>query len=256
MLSITLLGCQKADDSRVLSKLDDIEKRLGTIEEAVKRGGMAGGMRPQMPRPDSNKVYAVPIDGAPQKGPADAKVTIVKAYEFACPFCERVRPTMDELVKEYGNDVRIVYKHYIVHPGTATTPALAACAAHKQGKFEKMYDLIWDKGFKAGRNLSEENMATLAQEAGMDASKFKADMNGEECKQKVQQDQRELAAVGTTGTPAFYINGRFLSGARPIDQFKAIVDEELKKAKERLAQGTSASEYYAKWVLEKGEKKL
>ena len=70
------------------------------------------------------------------------------------------------------------------------------------------------------------------------------------------QDQAELAKVGTTGTPAFYINGRFLSGARPIEQFKAIIDEELKKADERIKAGTPAEKYYDEWVIGKGKKSL
>jgi predicted DsbA family dithiol-disulfide isomerase len=153
--------------------------------------------------------------------------------------------------------VKVVYKHYVVHPQVATTPALAACAAHRQGKFKEMEHLIWEKGFKANRNLSAENMETLAKEAGLDMGKFKADMNGEECKKIVQQDQAQLAAVGTRGTPAFYINGRFLSGAQPLPAFKAIVDEELKKANERISkEGAKVETYYNEYVLKKGKTRL
>ena len=145
----------------------------------------------------------------------------------------------------------------MVHPQHATIPALAACAADRQGKFHEMMKLIWEKGFKAGRNLSQENMDKLAGEVGLDMKKFKADVEGAACKDKVRQDQAELAQVGVGGTPAFFINGRFLSGARPIEQFKALIDEELKKANERIGkEGTTAANYYDKWVMEKGEKKL
>ncbi len=154
--------------------------------------------------------------------------------------------------KDYGDDVRIVFKHYLVHPQAGTTPSLAACAANRQGKFKSMYDLIWEKGFKANRNLGQENMEKLAQEVGLDMSKFKADMDGP-CKQLVAQDQAEVGKVGTTGTPAFYINGRFLSGAQPIESFKAIIDEELKKANERIAKGeATAASYYDEFVMKKG----
>ena len=144
----------------------------------------------------------------------------------------------------------------MVHPQQATIPALASCAADKQGKFKEMTKLIWEKGFKAGRNLSQENMDKLAGEVGLDMKKFKADSEGP-CKDIVRKDQAELAQVGVGGTPAFFINGRFLSGARPVEQFKALIDEELKKANERIGkEGTTAANYYEKWVLEKGEKKL
>src|SRR5690606_13546128 len=143
-------------------------------------------------------------------------VTIVKGFEFACPFCLRVKPTLEQIQKEYGDQVRIVYKDYVVHPQSATIPALAACAAHKQGKYKEMYEGIWEKGFNANRNLSAENMEAIAKSIGLNMSKFKADMDGEECKKEVQVDQAQLAAVGTRGTPSFYINGRHLSGAQPF----------------------------------------
>jgi len=160
------------------------------------------------------------------------------------------------LAKAYPKDLKIVYKHFVVHPQQATIPALAACAADKQGKFHQMYETIWEKGFNAGRNLSQENMDKLAQEVGLNVQKYKADMDGE-CKNIIRQDQQQLASVGVGGTPAFFVNGRFLSGARPPEQFKALIDEELKKANERVGkEGTTAANYYQKWVMEKGKKSL
>jgi protein-disulfide isomerase len=168
----------------------------------------------------------------------------------------KVGPTLDQLLKDYPKDVRVVYKHFVVHPQQATIPALAACAADKQGKFHQMYQAIWEKGFSANRNLSQENMDKLAGEVGLNMNKYKADMDGD-CKKIIRDDQTQMAQVGVGGTPAFFINGRFLSGARPVEQFKALVDEELKKANERIGkEGTTAANYYQKWVLEKGKKSL
>lgn len=86
-------------------------------------------------------------------------------------------------------------------------------------------------------------------------AKFKADMAGP-CPKIVVKDQQELARIGTRGTPAFYINGRFLSGARPIQFFKQIIDEELKKANAAIAKGTPVEKYYQEFVVKKGAKKL
>jgi predicted DsbA family dithiol-disulfide isomerase len=143
----------------------------------------------------------------------------------------------------------------VIHPQAGTIPAHAACAAHLQGKFYPMKDLIWEKGFNAGRNFSQDNMESLAKELGLNLNKFKADMDGA-CKEVVQKDQQVMARVGTRGTPAFYINGRFLSGAQPIEAFKSIIDDELKKANERIAGGTPLQRYYDEWVVKKGEKSL
>ena len=158
--------------------------------------------------------------------------------------------------KDYGDDVRIVFKHYLVHPDAGTIPSHAACAADKQGKFKPMYELIWEKGFKANRNLGLDNMQKLAQELGLDMVKFKADMEGP-CPKLVQQDQAEVGKLGTTGTPAFYINGRFLSGAQPIEAFKTLIDDELKKANERIQKGeATAATYYDEFVVKRGLKQL
>jgi protein-disulfide isomerase len=257
-LSLVLFACQK-DSSTDNKKLEEITKKLDEINQKLDRGVAAGAARPQAaqpPAPDPNKVYSVPVAGAPSVGPANAKVTIVKGSEYACPYCDRVRPTLAALKEKYGDDLRIVYKHLIVHPQVATDPALAACAADRQGKYMPMSDLIWEKGFNAGRNLSRENMEKLGQELGLDMNRFKADMDGE-CKTIVQKDQAELRRVGAGGTPSFFINGRFISGARPQQMFEAVIDQELKKANELIAKGEAkADNYYEEMVVKQGLKSL
>lgn len=143
----------------------------------------------------------------------------------------------------------------MVHPQTATEPALAACAGGLQGKFSEVEHGIWEKAY-AKRDFARPTLEAIAKDAGLDMAKYKADRDGI-CKEKIRKDQADVSAVGTTGTPAFYINGRFLSGARPIDQFKKLVDEELKKANDRIGKGeASAANYYDKFVFQKGLKKL
>ncbi|ACY17204.1 DSBA oxidoreductase [Haliangium ochraceum DSM 14365] len=262
LTALAISACVPTESSpQVGEKLDEINGRLDKIEQTLRsnRAGAAAanrGRQPQRrPGPDPEKTYSVAVEGAPAVGPADAKVTVVKAFEFACPFCERARGTMDQIREEYGDDVRIVYKHYIVHPGSATVPAQASCAAGMQGKWKAMEDLIWDKAFKAGRDLSEGKMEELAKEAGLDMAKYKADMEGA-CKELVQKDHQQMAKVGVTGTPGFFINGRFLRGAQPFPAFKAVIDEEMKKADERIGKGTPKGKYYDEWVISKGEKSL
>jgi protein-disulfide isomerase len=170
--------------------------------------------------------------------------------------------TLKDLEKKYGPDLRIVKKHLVVHPQTAMSGALAYCAAAKQGKVEQMDDLIWDKSFKA-RKFDPDQCWTggtceilngFAQELKLDLAKFKEDMKG--CQQLVQQDMRDLQKFGVGATPSFFINGRFMSGAMPIDNFITIIDEELKKANERIQQGTPKAQYYQQWVMDKGLKSL
>jgi len=260
---ISLAACQN-DTKNLNDKIDKLDKKLDAL--MAQRGGGnnpgAAAQRPARPEPDRSKTYAVPVVGDPFDGPADAKITVVKAYDYACPYCERVRTTMDDLHKKYGDDIRVVYKQLVVHPQTAMTGALAFCAAGKQGKATQMDALLWDKGFKARQFDADQCWTTgacekvngFAQELQLDLNKFKEDMKG--CQQLVQNDMRDLQKLGVGATPAFFINGRFISGAVPIDNFVTVIDEEMKKANERIQQGTPKSQYYQQWVVDKGLKSL
>ena len=242
----------------------ELEAAVMELAEAVERlGGSRAGKVPaeaaerrQPTRPAPDVVYAVPIDGSPAHGPKDAAVTIVMATEFACPYCYRVKPTLDELRDEYGSDLRVVYKSFLVHPQQATTPALAACAAHKQARHEEMEPLIWERGFANNRDLSEDNMKAIARDIGLDMRRFEADMAGSACSEKLREDKQLMSRFGTRGTPQFFINGRPLSGARPIDHFRVVIDEELAKASERIEEGTAPADYYRTWILDKGKSSL
>ncbi len=273
-LSLTLAACQP-DTKNLERKIDDLTKNQQKMMDMLAKGGGGGGagaapQRPQRQEPDRAKTYAVPVDNDAFEGPADAKVTLVKAYDYACPYCERVRPTMDELRKKYGNDLRIVSKQMVVHPRNAMAGALAFCAANEQGKAKEMDAAVWDKGFKQRQLDNSDNeggqkcwdapegcklVVGYAQELGLNIEKFKADMKGK-CQQVVQKDMRDLQQLGVGATPSFFVNGRFMSGAMPIENFSAIIDEELKKANERIQQGTPAANYYNTWVIEKGQKTL
>ncbi len=266
--SVSIAACQ-SDTKTLEARLDRIEKK---IDDMAKNGGMRPGVqqptRAPRPEPDRAKTYSMPIDGDPFDGPADAKVTLVKAYDYACPYCEKVRDTMDELRKKYGNDLRVVYKQFVVHPQVATAGALAFCAAAKQGKAHEMDVALWDKGFK-GRQFDKDDGTTkcwespngcpivlgFAKDLGLNQDKFKTDMK--DCVQLMQKDMRDLQTLGVGATPSFFINGRFMSGAMPIENFQALIDEELKKANEIIQkEGIPAAQYYQKVVVERGQKTL
>lgn len=171
--------------------------------------------------------------------------------------------TLDQVKKDYGKDVRIIFKHMVIHPQTATFPSLACCAAQQQGKFFEMEDMVWDKGWTdesgSGRprptNLAKADMENFAEQLGLNMAKFKAAMDSEVCKNDLAKDREILSKVGARGTPAFFINGRFLSGAQPLDRFKAIIDEEIKKADEALKKGMKIENYYDS-IVKKGKKSV
>ena len=119
-----------------------------------------------------------------------------------------------------------MFKHQVLntHPKAPAAHA-AAEAAHRQGKFWEMHDLI----FANQREMSPEKYEQWAQEIGLDMEKFKQDIVAKSVKSRLDADTREAARVGNRGTPGFFINGRILRGAKPFDAFKTIIDEELAK---------------------------
>jgi protein-disulfide isomerase len=235
-------GADGGADAQLSSRLAKVEKFLAPYINQP----------PAPPEPNPAVTYSVPVNGSVFVGPADAPVTIVFAFDYACPYCYRVRPTVAELHKKFGANLRIVYKHFIVHPQTATIAALAACAAAKQDKFIEMDELLWERGFMKG-GYTADLFLTLADELHLDRKRFLADQAGEACKAQLADDMSILQKLAMNGTPGFFINGRFLGGAQPIEAFTKLVDEELARANKRIAAGTPAAGYYQKYVVELGE---
>ncbi len=187
--------------------------------------------RPGQPDPKAN--YAVPVDDRPAWGKADALVTIVEFSDFQCPFCNRVNPTMKQIKETYPDDVRIVFRQLPLpmHP-QAKPAAQAALAAHRQGKFWEMHDKL----FANQKALNPQNYETWAGELGLDVAKFKKDYADPAIAKMVDEDMATSGKFGARGTPAFFVNGRFISGARPFESFDALIKEEKAKAEKFLAE--------------------
>ena len=151
---------------------------------------------------------------------------------------------------KYGKDVRIVFKHNPLgfHP-RAMPAANASMCANEQGKFWEMHDAI----FENNRALNDDDLTSYAQKIGIDMGRYKSCYDANKHKAQIEKDQRTAVALGARGTPAFFINGRFLSGAQPFPAFEKLIDEELKKAKDS---GMSGSDYYEKNIVAKGKKSM
>jgi protein-disulfide isomerase len=200
------------------------------------------------PRPraadESRTVYRVPVDGSPVKGPADALVTIVESSDFQCPFCKRAAPTLKQIEQAYAGKVRFVFKQnpLSMHP-LAPGAAQAAEAARAQGGDEKFW-AMHDALFEISPDLDQAHLEAAAQKLGLDLAKFRSDMASSATRDRIDRDQQLVTALGATGTPAFFINGRKIAGAYPFDAFKTIIDEELAKAQAMVKAGTPASQVY------------
>jgi protein-disulfide isomerase len=164
---------------------------------------------------------------------------------------------LNELLKEYEGKIRVVYKHMVVHPQQVAAAHLAACAAAKQGKFKEFYHSFWERAYKEYTEkrdpslLGEENVYKIAADLGLNVDQLKADMPG--CQQFVAADEEELRKFKVSGTPAFFINGEFIGGGIPKQQFKQYIDQKLQIAQKS---GVPGAQYYEQEIRGKGEKSV
>ncbi len=196
-----------------------LQQEAGKAAPAAPEGAPAAPAAPAA-------VANIDIGTAPVKGPKNAPVTIVVFSDFQCPFCSRVVPTLHDIEKQYGNKVKIGFKHQPLpfHPN-ARPAANASMAANEQGKFWEMHDKL----FANQGALDRQSLEKYGQEIGLDMGKYKAALDGNKFDALITKDSNEGSAIGANGTPTFFINGRQLVGAQPFEQFKAIIDDELKK---------------------------
>lgn len=168
-------------------------------------------------------VYRVPTEG-PSKGPQDAKITIVEFSDFQCPFCARGRQTMEEVLKKYGNKVRLVFRDFpMSFHDKAQKAAEAGQCAHKQGKFWAMHDWMFDHQDE----LDVEKLKQAAKEMGLDKDKFSTCLDSGETADLVKNSLAIGQKNEVKGTPAFFINGRLMAGAYPLAKFIEKIDQLL-----------------------------
>jgi protein-disulfide isomerase len=218
--------------------------RTTPAEEGAGAAGAQKAPQPARPQPDPNAVYRVPVGDSPVRGRNDALVTIVAFSEFQCPFCSRVRPTIDQIMERYGNDVRFVFKHNpLPFHDNAMPAAEAASEAFAQrgaAGFWRMHDLM----FENQTALTRENLESYAQQVGLDMARFRRALDEHTHQQAIEADQALARQLGASGTPSFFINGRNLRGAQPLEAFTAVIDQELQRAQERVRGGTPRARVY------------
>lgn len=206
---------------------------------------------PARPQEDPKAVYKVPVDDSPVRGPADALVTIVESSDFECPFCKRVGPTLKQLEETFPGKIRFTFKHNpLPFHAKAMPSAVAAEEARAQGGAAKFW-AMHDKLFESAPSLDRASLEKAAQELGLDMAGFKKALDENRHEARIRRDQALVNGLGATGTPSFFINGRKVTGAQPFENFRVVVEEELKKAEALTRSGVAAKDVYAK-IIENG----
>jgi protein-disulfide isomerase len=169
----------------------------------------------------------VDVSGSPAQGPQDAKVTMVEFVDFECPFCGRyARDTLPQLRRDYGDRIRYVSRQFPldIHQHAAAAARTAVCA-DEQGRYWDLHDML----FTHQEDLTKGALAGYARELGLDMDDYATCVRAPATQARVERDLADGRRYGVTGTPAFFINGRLISGAQPYAAFKAQLDVALRR---------------------------
>ncbi len=173
-------------------------------------------------------VFDVVAGEAPFKGGSDAKVTIVEYSDFQCPFCSKGAQVVTALEKKYGDKVKIAFKHFPLpfHAQARVAAEASMCANAQNSKyFWKMHDTMFGDQSK----LDRDNLIAAAKKAGANEAEFKSCLDAGKFKGRVDADVAEGTNIGVKSTPTFFVNGKLIAGAQPIEVFSEVIDEELAK---------------------------
>lgn len=177
--------------------------------------------------PEPTRVH-VSAEGAFTQGPKDAPVTIIEFSDFQCPYCSRVIATLKEVVRLYPKQVRIAFRDFPIaglHPKAAKAAEAARCAG-EQGKFWEYHDLL----FESQAQATPADFKRFAEQLKLDASRFATCLDSGKHAAAVASDVQEGTRLGITGTPTFFINGRLVVGALPLETFQRLIDRELRRS--------------------------
>jgi protein-disulfide isomerase len=200
-----------------------IQKDIQEIKKLLASRPAAGA-----PAADQAMNAVLSVDGEPFKGEKNAKLTLVEFSEFQCPFCGRhVRETYPQLEKEYiqTGKVKYVFRDLpleSIHKNAFKASEAAHCAG-EQGKFWEFHDKV----YAGASDATPPTMKAYAEQIGLDEAKFETCRSTRKYQAQVQADITEGTRMGVSGTPGFFINGRFLSGALSLEAFTKVIDEEL-----------------------------
>jgi protein-disulfide isomerase len=166
-------------------------------------------------------------DNDPTLGPATAKVTIIEAGCFVCPFTKQAVPTIKQIISAYGDRIRFVYKDFPLsssHTGAQETAEASHCA-REQGKYWEYSDLLFANQGKT----SNDDLIGFAMQLGLDENQFSDCLSTHKYKAKVDADFAEGFRIGIYGTPTFFKNDQVVIGPKSFNEFKLIIDSELMK---------------------------
>jgi protein-disulfide isomerase len=185
-----------------------------------------------------------PIGKSATRGPADALVTLVEFSDFECQYCKRVEPTLKVLLARYPKTLRLVWKDYPLpqHKG-ARLLANFAQDAYRRGSARGFW-AVHDGIFAQLDAPDDSALGVLAGKAGLDGALLLISAHAGAHDAAIRADMKLGQKLSVNGTPTFFANGRRIEGALPLEQFEALIQEELRTAQRIVAHGTAPRDVY------------
>ena len=193
---------------------------------------------------DTKTVFKVPIGTSPVRGGPNALVTIVEFADYQCPYCGRAEDTMKALREKYGDTLRFVFKDEPLPFHEHAEPAAEAALQVREEKGDAAFWLMHDALFNGQDSLNEETLVRVAATLGARTDRVRTAIEKHTHQRSIDDDMELADDVAAEGTPHFFIDGRRLVGAQPIEKFVAIIDEEMAKAQKLVAAGTKPADVY------------
>jgi protein-disulfide isomerase len=162
---------------------------------------------------------ATPVGGNPQ-----GNVTVVEFFDYRCPYCKQVEPSLDSMLKQ-DSRLRLVYKEFPILGPVSVTAAHAALAARAQGKYDAFHTAMME----ARGNITDDTVYQIAGSVGLNVDKLKHDMASPEVAQEIKANMNLADALDIHGTPAFIIGEKVVPGALDLDALKKMVTDERKQ---------------------------
>jgi protein-disulfide isomerase len=221
------------------------DKVYATLTEAAiaEQMALAAKMKADAEKPDTN-VYKVPVGKSPVRGDKAATITVIEFSDFQCPYCKLAEETLSALRTKYGADVRLVWKNAPLpfHPRAEPAAELAMEARAEKG--DAAFWAVHDAIFAQQDKLADEDLLAIAKAQKLDTAKVKAAIEKHTYAESIAEDSDLADDFKAEGTPHFFVDGRRLVGAQPIEEFTAIIDADLEKVKALAAQGVAPSAMY------------
>lgn len=224
---LSACGGSTADEATLRAQLRE-EVRAEMEAEAAQAARRNQPQQVDVEMPDVER-YLVDTAHAPARGASAPLVTIVTFSDFQCPFCGRVQPTLERLLRAHPDELQLVFRNNPLPFHQEAMPAAeAAMEVFAQGGSEKFW-AYHDLLFANQRELNRENLERFAQQVGgINMTRFRAALDNNTHRASVQADMEAVTEAGARiGTPSFFINGRLVQGAQPFPAFQAAIDQAL-----------------------------